>query len=144
MSASPVAGTEHPETVEPKAKKKKKMFGRKAEAPNPVTLSIFVRRALKDVVPLIAADPYLKKRLATLEARGNLKKLQGEIDYRIAKAVDFNLRNREPNDRVRGRVSCVSAADLINRTARIIIIVDAFGHQCREVIDLELPNYDET
>ena len=134
MSASPAVGT-----VE-KPKKKRTMFAKKVEAPNPVTLTIFIRRALRDVGETIQADPYLKKRLARLESQGDLKRAQGRIDYAIAKAVDFNLRNREPNDRVRARrVSCVSAADLIKRTARCIIIVEAFGHELREVIDLELP-----
>lgn len=135
MSASPVAGT-----VE-KPKKKNRMFARKkAEPPNPVTLTIFIRRALKDASQTLQGDPYLKKRLSQLEAKGNLKRAQGRIDYSIAKAVDFSLRNREPNDRVRARsVTCVSAADLIKRTARCIIIVEAFGHEFREVIDLELP-----
>ena len=107
---------------------------------NPVTLKLFVRRALKDSIEPIKVDPYLKRKLARIEAKGNLKKAYGEIDKRIAKAVDFALRNREPNERVRGAtVTCGCAADLTERIARCVIIVDAWGLQCREYIDLELP-----
>lgn len=105
-----------------------------------MTLKRFVREALKDAIPTIKVDPYLKRALANVESEGNLKKAYQEVDFRVAKAVDFYLRNRSPNERVRAqRVSCVSATDLTRRQARCIVTVEAWGHMRREIIDLELP-----
>lgn len=105
-----------------------------------VTLKRFVKRALDDAIPTIKADPYLRASLAEVEGQDDLKRAYDEIDYRVAKAVEFYLRNRSPNERVRARsVSCVSATDLISRRARCIVTVFAWGHMRREIIDLELP-----
>lgn len=107
-----------------------------------VTLEKFVARAVAEAAVTIKTDPYLKAKLVEIEAdpETDLKKAYDEVDYRVARAVNFYLRNRSPNERVRAkRVSCTSATDLLKRTARCIVEVVAWGHMRRVIIDLELP-----
>lgn len=105
-----------------------------------VTLKLIVRRSLKDAKQSLEADNYLRRLLDEVENQDDIAKAYVEIDTYIAQAVDFYLRNRKKEDRVRAnKVSCVSATDLTSRQARCIVTVVAWGHMRREIIDLELP-----
>ncbi|MEL6754966.1 MAG: hypothetical protein AAFP81_00910 [Pseudomonadota bacterium] len=139
MSASSV-------TKAPTKTARTKLFGKKTEPRDYVTLRLFVRRALKDAMQTLEADPYLRRSLEEIEnetdveERGALERAYSEIDNYISQSVEFYLRNRPKNDRVRAKsVSCVAATDLNIRRARCIVTVKAWGHMRREIIDLELP-----
>lgn len=113
----------------------------KRQTGDAMTLKLFVRRALKDAMQTLQADPYLRRALDEIENQDDIARAYHEIDNYIAQSVEFYLRNRPKNDRVRARkVTCVSATDLTTRRARCIVIVVAWGHMRREIIDLELPN----
>lgn len=107
---------------------------------DPMTLRKFVRAAMADAIQVLAGDPYLRRTLAEAETKEKLKDAYDAIDDYVAGSVEFYLRNRSANERVRARkVSCVSATDLETRQARCIVTVEAWGHMRREIIDLELP-----
>jgi len=119
--------------------KSKSLFGKQSDRDR-TTMRLILGRALSDARQSLEADPYLRRTIAAAEETGNLRKAYIEIDNYIAQAVDFYLRNRPSNEKIRARsVSCVSATDLSKRQARCIVTVFAWGHMRREIIDLELP-----